>query len=146
MANTFAEKLVCQFLCGKQKLSITSVCSCILLVTYLPHVFIYTFAKLCAIIIKNICCIIYTSNRICHAKLSNKSCSCQRGSMLFIFTFRMVVQWFQLMFISPFYLCHTCMNELLRYVNVIQILPHVTFLLRRDIGSPIIHLLYIMFN
>ena len=29
--------------------------------------------------IKNICCIIYTSNRICHGKLSNKNCSCKRG-------------------------------------------------------------------
>ena len=28
---------------------------------------------------KNICCFIYTSNRICHGKLSNKSCSCKRG-------------------------------------------------------------------
>ena len=90
VANTFAEKLVCQFLCGKQKLSITSICSCIWLVTYLSHVFICTFAKLCAIIIsllkpifrvesKNICCIIYTSNRICHGRLSNKNYSCKRA-------------------------------------------------------------------
>ena len=28
---------------------------------------------------KHICCIIYTSNRICHGKLSNKNCSCKRG-------------------------------------------------------------------
>ena len=27
---------------------------------------------------KNICCIIYTSNHICHGKLSNKNCSCKR--------------------------------------------------------------------
>ena len=91
MANTLAEKLVCQFLCGKQKLSVTSICSCIWLVTYLSHVFyICTFVKLCAIIVsllkpifcvesKNICCIIYTSNRICHGKLSNTNCSCKRG-------------------------------------------------------------------
>ena len=82
--------IVCQFLCGKQKLSITSICSCVWLVTYLSHVFICTFAKLCAIIAlllkpifcvesKHICCIIYTSNRICHGKLSNKNCSCKRG-------------------------------------------------------------------
>ena len=77
VANTFAEKLVCQFLCGKQKLSVTiaSICSCIWLVTYLSYVFICTFAKLCAIIAsllkpilcvesKHICCIIYTSNWI----------------------------------------------------------------------------------
>ena len=90
VANTFAEKLVRQFICGKQKLSITSISSCIWLVTYLSHVFIYTFAKLCAIMAsllkpifciesKHICCIIYTSNRICHGKLSNKNCSCKRG-------------------------------------------------------------------
>ena len=90
VANTCAEKLVCQFLCGKQKLPITSICSCRWLVTYLSHVFICTFAKLCAIIMsllkpifcvesKNIYCIIYTSNRICHGKLSNKSCSCKRS-------------------------------------------------------------------
>ena len=56
----------------------------------MSHVFICTFSKLCAIIIsllkpifcvesKNICCIIYTSNRISHGKLSNKNCSCKRG-------------------------------------------------------------------
>ena len=90
VANTFAEKRVCQFLCRKQKLSLTSICSCTWLVTYLSHVFICTFAKLCAIIVsllkpifrvesKNICCIIYASNRICHGKLSNKNCSCKRA-------------------------------------------------------------------
>ena len=91
VANTFAEKLVCQFLCGKQKLSVTSICSCIWLVTYLSHACIYlhvcqalcdyniAFNTIFLRRIKNICCIIYTSNGICHGKLSNKNCSCKRG-------------------------------------------------------------------
>ena len=40
---------------------------------------------------KNICCIIYTGNRICHGKLSNKNCSCKRDFSARVRIFKVVV-------------------------------------------------------
>ena len=89
VANTFAEKLVCQFLCGKQKLSITSISSCMTRHIFVTCIYLHVCQALCdynvavktnfCVESKNISCIIYTSNRICHEKLSNKNCSCKRS-------------------------------------------------------------------
>ena len=72
MAKTFAEKLVCQFLCSKQKLSIT--CYLFVYMTrhiFVPCIYLHVGQALCDYNIalktnfwriesKNICCNIYT--------------------------------------------------------------------------------------
>ena len=104
--RTFARILGGKYICQKTSLPVfmwqTKIVNyeylfvyiSIWLVTYLSHAFICTFSKLCAIKtsllkpsfcveLKSICCIIYTSNRICHGKLSNKSSLCKRGFMVY---------------------------------------------------------------